>query len=181
MSAVVVESSSLEEQATRPSRRAIAIWVFTSAVALIIVGLTAGAPLSQAYGYPALASTISKAFSFVCHQLPDRSFHFAGHQFAVCSRCTGLYSGFAAAALVYPLARTLRHTDTPSRLWLILAAVPLVSDFALGYFSIWQNNHVSRFSTGALLGAVTVFYVVPGMIDLARGGTRRIAGKNPPS
>jgi uncharacterized membrane protein len=91
----------------------------------------------------------------------------AGQQFAVCSRCTGLYAGFAFASLVYPLARSLKSSETPPRIWLILSAVPLAIDFGLGYFSIWQNNHLSRFTTGALLGAVAVFYIIPGLIDLS--------------
>ena len=70
------------------------------------------------------------------------------------------------AALVYPLARSLKSSDTPARLWLILAAIPLAIDFALGYFAVWPNTHLSRFSTGALLGAVAVFYVMPGLFEL---------------
>ena len=67
-----------------------------------------------------------------------------------------MYAGFAAAALVYPLARSLQRTDTPSRIWLVLATLPLAIDFGLGYFSIWPNTHLSRFLTGALLsGAAT--------------------------
>jgi uncharacterized membrane protein len=86
-----------------------------------------------------------------------------------------LYAGFAVAALIYPLARSLQRTDTPSRLWLILATLPLVIDFALGYFSIWENTHLSRFFTGALLSSVAVFYIMPGLIDLSSVIVRRRA------
>src|SRR4030081_1684818 len=137
MSAAVVERESLAGQATRASRRAIAVWAGTSALALTIVGLIVAAPLAQTSGHPGLAAAIYKTFSFVCHQIPERSFHLAGHQFGVCSRCTGLYVGFEVAALIYPLARSLKRIDTPSRLWLILATLPLAIDFALGYFSVW--------------------------------------------
>src|SRR3979411_155658 len=140
MSATVLKRELLAGQATRASRRAIAVWAGTSALALTIVGLIVAAPLAQTSGHPGFAAAIYKAFSFVCHQIPERSFHLAGHQFGVCSRCTGLYAGFAVAALVYPLARSLQSTETPSRLWLILAALPLALDFGLGYFSIWQNT-----------------------------------------
>jgi len=142
-------------------------WAITATIALALVALIVGAPLAQAGGHSALAGSIYKAFSFVCHQIPDRSFHLAGHQFGVCSRCTGLYVGFAVAALIYPLARSLKRTDTPSLVWLILAILPLLVDFALGYFSIWPNTHLSRFLTGALLSSVAVFYIVPGLIDLS--------------
>ena len=137
-----------------------------TAIALALVGLIVAAPLAQASQHQQFASSIYKAFSFVCHQIPERSFHLAGYKFAVCSRCTGLYSGFALAVLIYPIVRSLRQTETPSIVWLFLATVPLVIDFSLGYFSIWQNNHASRFATGALLGSVAVFYILPGLIEL---------------
>lgn len=143
------------------------VWITISLIALTITFLIIAAPAAEAYGHPAFASTIYKTFSFVCHQIPERSFHLAGHQFGVCSRCSGLYAGFAVAALVYPLARSLQRTGTPSRLWLILATLPLAIDFGLGYVSIWQNTHLSRFLTGALLSSVAVFYIIPGLIDLS--------------
>lgn len=152
-------------------------WTIVTSISLAVVGLIVGAPLAQASGHPALAATIYKAFSFVCHQIPERSFHLAGHQFGVCSRCTGLYAGFAVAATAYPLVRSLKSTSTPPRLWLILAAVPLVIDFGLGYFGIWQNNHFSRFTTGALLGSVAVFYIMPGLVELSSTVISRLKRK----
>ena len=142
-------------------------WFAIALISLSILGLIIAAPVAQSHGQTQLASSIYKVFGFVCHQIPERSFHIAGYKFAVCSRCTGLYSGFALAALVFPLVRSLRQTETPSIVWLFLAAAPLVIDFSLGYFSIWQNNHASRFATGALLGSVAVFYILPGLIELS--------------
>src|SRR5260370_42382067 len=124
-------------------------WTSVTAIALSLVGLIISAPLFQS-SHPSLAAAIYKSFGYVCHQIPDRSFHLAGHQFAVCSRCTGLYAGFAVATLIYPLAHSLIRTDTPRRCWLILAAVPLLIDFSLTYFGVWSNTHLTRFSTGAL-------------------------------
>jgi uncharacterized membrane protein len=153
---------------------ATATWAVTAMIALALVALIIGAPLAQASGYSAFAAPIYKAFSFVCHQIPSRSFHLAGHQFGVCSRCTGLYTGFAVAALIYPLARSLKRTDTPSRLWLMLATLPILIDFSLGYFSIWENTYLSRFLTGALLSSVAVFYIMPGLIELSSAIGRRL-------
>ena len=143
-------------------------WAGVSLFSLAILGLVVGAPLAQASGHHQFAAAIYRAFSYVCHQLPERSFYFGDHQFAVCSRCTGLYSGFALATLYYPLTRSLMSTATPSRPWLLLAAVPLAIDFSLGYFDIWANTQLTRFSTGALLGAVAVFYIMPGLIQLSQ-------------
>jgi hypothetical protein len=50
---------------------------------------------------------------------------------------------------------------------LLLAAIPLLVDFSVTFFGFWENTHTSRLLTGALLGSVTVFYVMPGIIELS--------------
>src|SRR5213080_1018782 len=175
MSAAVVERNSLTVEPTRGDRFAVVIWALTATIALAVLALIITAPLAQAGNHTGFSSTIYKAFSFVCHQIPERSFHLAGHQFAVCSRCTGLYSGFAIAGLIYPLVRSLKRARTPRRLWLFLAPLPLLIDFSLTYFGIWQNTHASRFLTGALLGSVALFYIMPGLIELSLAVTRRFS------
>jgi uncharacterized membrane protein len=148
-------------------RRPLLMWLTAAVGSLALTSLIIGAPLTLSAGHPFWALTIYRTFSYVCHQMPERSFFIAGHQFAVCSRCTGLYAGFAAATVVYPLFRSLRQTEAPARKWLFIAAAPLAIDFAIGYLDIWNNTHSSRFATGALLGAVAVFYVMPGLMDLS--------------
>jgi uncharacterized membrane protein len=175
MSAAVVTGESLPTRSARAHRRAIAVWLGASLISLTILSMIVAAPIAQARGYSQFASSLYQAFSFVCHQIPERSFHLDGQKFAVCSRCTGLYAGFAVAALIYPLARSLQRTDTPALRWLILATLPLMIDFALGYFSIWHNTHLSRFLTGALLSSVAVFYIMPGLIDLSSVISRRLS------
>jgi uncharacterized membrane protein len=157
------------------------VWALVVAIALGLVGLIFLAPVAQAGGHTTLASAIYSTFSFVCHQIPERSFHLAGHKFGVCSRCTGLYSGLALAALVYPLVRSLKQPVTPRLFWLFLAALPLAIDFSLGYFNIWHNNHLSRFVTGALFSSVAMFYIIPGLIELSLTLTQRFRSpENPP-
>ncbi len=151
-----------------PVRRPLVMWFIVAAGSLAMMSLVIGAPLAISGGHPFLGLTIYRAFSYVCHQIPERSFFIAEHQFAVCARCTGLYSGFTLATLIYPLVRSLRQTEAPARKWLFIAATPLAVDFTLGFLGIWNNNHFSRFFTGALLGAVAVFYVMPGVLDLSR-------------
>jgi uncharacterized membrane protein len=155
------------------------VWGVVSALALLIVGLIVSAPLMQAVGFSALAAGLYKTFSFLCHQIPERSFHLAGHPFAVCSRCTGLYAGFAFATLGLPLVGSLKRTATPNIIWLLLSAVPLTIDFGLTYFGIWENNHFTRVTTGALFGAVAALYVVPGLIELSVTVRRRFKSEPP--
>jgi uncharacterized membrane protein len=142
------------------------VWAGVTAIALLLVGSIFAAPLALENNHSSLAFTVYHAFSYVCHQLPQRSFHLAGHPLAVCARCTGLYSGFAGASLVYPLVRSLRRTDTPARRWLLLAAVPMAIDVGLDVLGVWQNTHLSRLVTGLLLGSIAAFFVIPGLMDL---------------
>ena len=148
-------------------RRPLLMWSVAAAGSLALMSLIIGAPLALESGHPFWGLAIYRAFSHVCHQIPERSFFVAGHPFAVCSRCTGLYAGFAVATVVYPVVRSLRQTEAPARKWLFMAAAPLVIDFSLGYLGIWENTQTSRFATGALLGVVAVFYVMPGLMDLS--------------
>ena len=41
---------------------------------------------------PALAAAVYAVGALICHQRPERSFHWDGAQLAVCARCTGIYS-----------------------------------------------------------------------------------------
>jgi uncharacterized membrane protein len=150
-----------------PLRRPLVMWFVAAAGSVAVMSLIIGAPLALSAGQPFWGLTIYRAFSYVCHQIPERSFFIAGHQFAVCARCTGIYAGFTSATVLYPLLRSLRRTEAPARKWLFLAAAPLAIDFTLGFLGIWDNTHSSRFITGALLGAVSVFYVMPGLMDLS--------------
>jgi uncharacterized membrane protein len=152
---------------TGPNRRPVMMWLVVAILALLFIATILAAPLAAANGYLGFSTTVYLAFSHFCHQIPERSFFIAGHQFAVCARCTGIYFGFAAAALAYPVFRSLRQTSVPPRKLLFVAAAPLGIDWAVEVLGIWHNTHSSRFLTGALLGATSVFYVLPGLIELS--------------
>jgi uncharacterized membrane protein len=158
---------------TTSIRRPLVMWLLVASGSLLVVAVIVGAPLTLATGHSDFAATIYQTFSHLCHQLPERSFFIAGHPFAVCARCTGIYAGFAAAVTLYPLARSLRCIETPARKWLFIAAAPLAIDFAIEFSGIWHNTHYSRLVTGAILGAVAVFYIMPGLLDLSLRSWKR--------
>jgi uncharacterized membrane protein len=160
-------------------RSQVLMWGGAAVLALVWMGMIVGAPLAEAHGYAGVAQVLYKAFDPLCHQIPERSFHLEGHAFAVCARCTGIYAGFAAGIIFYPLVRSLKRTDTPARTWLILAAMPLAVDWSLGFFGIWANTHLSRFLTGALLGVVCALFVVPGLMDVLDVDWRRFFKNSP--
>lgn len=155
-------------------RGALFVWGALSALSLALIALVLAAPVLLAHGYAQPAGLIYRAFGFLCHQIPERSFHLENHALAVCARCTGIYAGFATSILLYPLVRSLKKAEAPARIWLVLACLPITVDFALGYFNIWPNTHLSRFATGAIFGATCALFIVPGFIDLAQINWRRI-------
>ena len=152
------------------SHRLWVVWFACVVIASLVIALVFIAPVALANNHSAIALTIYRAFSKVCHQQPERSFFVAGYPLAICARCTGLYAGFTLSIILYPLIVPLSRTFTPPRKWLILAALPLAVDFGVNFLGIWTNTHSSRFLTGFVLGSVAVFYVVPGMMDLALRG-----------
>jgi uncharacterized membrane protein len=166
---------------TIPTQRPLIFWAVSAAVVVSLVSLILVAPLAAASGHNEIAGVIYRGFSVLCHQRPDRSYFIDGHEFGVCSRCTGIYFGFALTLLAYPLLRSLRTTTTPARKWLLLAALPLVIDFSLTFFGLWENTHTSRLVTGLLLGSVAVFYVMPGIADLSLRALQTAASTTPPA
>jgi uncharacterized membrane protein len=148
-------------------KRTQVFWLISVLVVLSVICLIVVAPVAAASGHSDIAKGIYGAFATLCHQLPERSYFIDGHQLAVCSRCTGVYAGFAFTLLLYPLIRSLKNPVMPRPSWLLLAALPLAIDFGVNFFGFWHNTHTSRLLTGAFLGSAVVFYVMPGIIELS--------------
>lgn len=162
------EGFSIHHSSFRIHHFSLLVWAITATLTLLFVSAIIIAPMAEAHGYSSVALLIYTTFGKFCHQIPERSLYIDGHPLAVCARCTGIYFGASAGVLFYPLVRSLNRVDAPARKWLLLALVPTSIDFALGFFGILENTHLTRFVTGALLGSVTAFYVVPGLVDMSR-------------
>jgi uncharacterized membrane protein len=107
-----------------------------------------------------------KLYSTSCHQSSARSFHLFDEKLGVCSRCTSIYFSFLLAAVVYPFIRKLSSMQLPP-LWILLAAgAIMVLDGGLDLLDVWNNTFISREITGAILGFVLPFYIIPGTIKL---------------
>lgn len=137
----------------RPPRSITPGWSVASAAGL---GLLALALVSPVVG-GTVGDVLHQAFGFVCHQIPERSFHLGGDPVALCHRCLGIFGGLVAGVIVAPLAspRRLRSIVAGAQAkWLVLAGLPTAVDWALGALEIWANTPFSRTLTGALFGAV---------------------------
>src|SRR5262245_26105987 len=139
-------------------------------LALLIIsstwlGLIFAAPWLFSERHPMAAIIIYQGFSAVCHQQIERSYLFNGLPLGVCARCTGIYFGFLAGLLLFPVVNGLKSVIIPKRRWLVIASIPLLIDFGVGVIGLIPNNFISRTATGLLFGAVLAFYLLPGLIS----------------
>ncbi len=159
-----------------PPLRARLIYVVTLVGAGWWLALSFAAPWLAAEHHYTSASWVYAALSVVCHQMPQRSFHWLGYPLGVCARCVGIYAGFFLGLLFYPLVRQVEEEAVPQRHWLWLTAAPTVIDVAGDAVRLFANTFLSRTVTGLILGAGVAFYVLPGFIRL--GFERLQAGEN---
>ncbi len=149
-------------------QQAFKVWAIAAFLVGVWVLMLIAAPIAEANNFTGFSSAIYKVCSFICHQMPERSLHIENHPFAVCSRCFGIYFGLFVGFLIYPLLRSIEEIEPFPRVWLFLALLPIGVDFSLGFFGIWANTHLSRFLTGAILGAACGIFIVPALIELFR-------------
>ncbi len=148
--------------------QAFRVWAVIASITAIWLFATVAPAILSNIGDGSAGESLFSFFSYICHQIPDRSFHLGEHQFGVCSRCFGVYFGLAIGVLVYPIWRRVENIDTMPRTWLIASIVPMAIDWSLTFFGVWENNHLSRFVTGAILGAACGVYIVPAVVEIVR-------------
>ena len=101
-----------------------------------------------------------QVFDMVCHQQPDRSFFINGQAMAVCSRCLGIYGGFALIVLLMPLIPRFFSVINSVLLKLIMVSIVVnLVDVIANHFSIWSNTLHSRFWLGASFGVFLALYL----------------------
>lgn len=105
---------------------------------------------------------VRAAFAPYCHQRFDRSLVIAGEVLPVCARCTGLWIGALAAALVLPLVRSPRVV--PRLGVLAWSAAPMAVDLALEHVLGLAPSAVSRTLTGVCFGAAVASFVIPALV-----------------
>jgi len=110
----------------------------------------------------------------VCHQRPERSFHWGAAPWPVCARCTGIYAGAAIVAL-FLLVWRLPSTPTAGRArwWLALGAWPAAASLAYEWVAGVMPSHVTRMVTGVPLGATLAVLVLAMLGGEAEGQVQR--------
>jgi uncharacterized membrane protein len=87
-------------------------------------------------------------FDLHCHRDPARTLHLLGVPLAVCARCSGIYFGLGAGALL----RRPHLTPRALRLWVAVAALLMIADVALETYAFHGPWWLLRLTTGTFLG-----------------------------
>lgn len=98
------------------------------------------------------ARAVETGFSWLCHQMPDRTLHLHGAPVALCHRCLGILTGLVAGLAVAPRVPGLPLGAQAQARWLVAAGLPTTLDWTLTALGIWTNTPLSRSLTGALFG-----------------------------
>ncbi|MEW6328864.1 MAG: DUF2085 domain-containing protein [Candidatus Micrarchaeota archaeon] len=153
-------------------------YLFFILIMLIWDGLVLLAPYLMSAGNRDAAGALYAFFSPTCHQIPERSLFVFGYKMAVCARCAGIYFAMLVGLFVYPIFKRVDDAETPNFWYLLLAVVPIGIDggtqiladyapllagwgIALPGFLLRHSTNEIRVITGALVGLVMPFYILP--------------------
>lgn len=137
-------------------------WIVLAVLLVLVAAISAAPLLAEASSVAAVP--LYAAFSWVCHQRPQRTWLLGAHPLAVCVRCFGIYVGALAGALAGPpffrrlffAAMALLAAD-----WLVEAAGWLLLPSGV------------RFATGLLAG----FLLAPALWGVRHGGKTGRSGR----
>jgi uncharacterized membrane protein len=140
-----------------------ALWTLAVAVTGWVAAVLA-APILPAWP----AAFVYGVSSLVCHQLPERSFHWGAAQFAVCARCTGIYVGAALATLAAAVTGPARVTALRPfvRPLLVASVAPTIVTVLAEWLGVWAPSHAARLVSGLPFGASVMATVAAAMTTL---------------
>lgn len=176
-----------------PPRAASQAYLLVLGLAIIWVAGPFLAPVGMAHGWISadsssafpdyhrlpdlIAFILRSAYGRVCHQIPERSLWIQGHPMAICARCLGIYLGFFAGLLTYPLMHKRLGMELPRRRWLLFALLPLAIDFTGGYLGLFENTMASRIATGFVAGLAGSIYTAAGLIAATHAAIMTVSAR----
>jgi uncharacterized membrane protein len=122
-------------------------------------GILLLSPLLLSSGWYSAGILLHSSFSTICHQIPDRCFHWLGYPLPICARCLGLFSGFTIGWLFTLLQPPNHLQQLPGRRWVGAGLALLAIDACMPLINFYSQDHWTRFFTGAVFGLVFAPYV----------------------
>ena len=95
--------------------------------------------------------------NLICHRKPERSFFIKGHQFPVCARCTGFYTGL----IIFLIYDYFFNIDYSLNLLIcsIILLIPTAIDGFTQLLNCRQSNNTLRFITGVIGGIGLIIFL----------------------
>ena len=136
-------------------QKSLYILILSLVLAIVVAALGGGLFHQQSPWY---LQWQHQLFDQLCHQIPERSFVLNSQPMAVCSRCIGIYGGFAIGWMMLPLGMisTKANRFYAKRVALAVLLINLV-DIVGNMLGFWQNTLVSRLMLGSLMGLSAAF------------------------
>jgi uncharacterized membrane protein len=147
-------------------------WALAGASILWIATLTAAA--ARPFAPDAFIYDLVVAFSsLICHQQPERSFHWNSVAWPVCARCLGLYVAAPVGAVIAVAVRTPAGRSRGMNLLLLcIAAIPtLLTWLGEHLFGVPVSN-AWRFAAALPLGGAVAWVLGYTLQDARRGQAR---------
>ena len=149
-------------------RRAFVAASLAWALLLVAVPFLASRPHSSSIA-TALVVAVYGIGSFVCHQLPERSYRLWTAQMPVCARCAGIYAGAAASAVAASLAgarvRAIRASARRARVILALAVAPSAATLLYEWTTRHAPSNGIRLAAGLPIGIAVAWLLVTASAD----------------
>lgn len=98
-----------------------------------------------------------KYSKILCHRMPERSFHYKNHQFPVCARCTGFYTGLIVF-LIYNYFFPINYSLNLLIISIILM-IPTAIDGFTQFLGLRESNNNLRFASGVIGGIGLIIFM----------------------
>jgi uncharacterized membrane protein len=95
-------------------------------------------------------------------EYPDRT----GYKIPVCSRDVAIYLAMLIGFIILPFIQKIEGEDWPNKWILVAAAIPTAIDGTSQLIGLRESTNFLRLMTGAIIGIVLPFYILPMMNSL---------------
>lgn len=166
-------TNALDQRLNRAATWIMHHWLlFANSFLLLYAGLPWLSPLLRWLGWERLGQALFVLYRPFCHQKPERSFVFCGHQVAICHRCVALYTSVLVGGVLFGLLRRWIRPASWRLFWVM--TLPILIDgllhmaddimqvgFRGGGDAIGTPNFWLRMITGVVFGIAVVITIHP--------------------
>lgn len=100
-----------------------------------------------------------------------------GYKLPVCARDVAIYAAMLIGLLALPFIRRMESEEWPNKWLLVAACIPIGIDGGTQALGLRESSNLLRVITGAIVGVVLPFYLLPLLNTLYLGAREKLFGK----